>query len=125
MSKAKKIGIVLILIGICLPIVSLGFASNYYPRLGLIRNIQMMEIVLRPELLGNNIITDFQPIKEVPPEKKPKELKSNDWEIVKEEPIKPKIAIPYKYIFALGVVLIFAGIGIIVLSSNKKGASRI
>ncbi|MGQ9570712.1 MAG: hypothetical protein ACUVUQ_07710 [Thermodesulfovibrionales bacterium] len=46
MSKTKKAGIILILLGIGLPLISLPFASKYDPRSDLIGNIQEMEIVI-------------------------------------------------------------------------------
>jgi len=130
MSRAKKIGIIFILVGICLPLSLLGFVSGYYPRLGLIGNILLMEIVLRPESQGD-IFDQIQAPPEAPepapefdpdapmPAPKPGEI-ITDFKPVKEAPVKPKIAIPFKYIFALSVVLVFAGTVIIVLSSNKK-----
>jgi uncharacterized membrane protein len=117
MSKAKKIGIVLILVGICLPVISLGFASGYYPTRGLIGNIQSMEIILREE---SYILTPWSE----------DTIDTGDTgRIIKEEditnnfepvPVKSKIAIPYKYIFAVGIVLVFSGIGIMVLSNTKQ-----
>jgi hypothetical protein len=114
MSKVKKIGIVLILVGICLPVITLGFTSGYSRNAGLIGNIQRMEIVLIP---GEKPSPVPAPPNAPPPERGL--LRFDDIPIIK--PIKPELAIPYKYIFAFGVVLVFAGIGTIALSNSKKG----
>lgn len=110
MSTTKKIGIILILIGICLPISLLGFASGYHSRVGIIGNIQDMEIVIRKEhspypppapIKGQknsyfDCIVDKMYDKEGSHtsewcEEYDKYLKS----------IKPEISISYKYIFCL------------------------
>jgi hypothetical protein len=44
MSRGKKIGVVLILAGLCIPILSMLFAEGYDSRQDLIWNIQEMEI---------------------------------------------------------------------------------
>ena len=154
MSKAKKIGVILILVGICLPLVSLGFVSNYHPSLGIIENIQGMKIVLRHETdklsVGTNEFgyskrdaynelrrrgySDEEIINTIKAKKPSSTLKKEEEDpieggrIIKEEntysledfKIIPEKAIAYKYIFVLSVFLVFTGIVIIVLSSNKQ-----
>jgi hypothetical protein len=95
-STRIKCGIILILIGMCLPIVSIGFSSKYIPQFGIIRNIQRMEIVLRAE--EKLIFSD-----------EPSDLFS-----------KSKIAVPYRYVFASGTLLVFVGLGLTVIASTKK-----
>lgn len=148
MSKAKKIGILLILIGICLPIISLAFASpyHYHPRRGLISNIQTMKIILRKEKQGKPLTyveakkagySDTEIVEYLK-----KHSPNFDWTSAKRDgysdteiaeylsrkifikDVKPKISIPYKYIFALGCVLVFTGIGLITLSNGKRRVSN-
>jgi hypothetical protein len=101
MGKANKIGIILILVGICLPTVTLPFISEFHPlpdvclTSNFFHNMGNMEIVLRSE----QVLTPDNP------------QRTNYQE---------KIAIPYRYLFALGVILACAGIGTIVLSRDKK-----
>ena len=49
MSTFKKIGVVLILIGFGLSLVSLKFVSNYDSRKGIIENIKDMEVVVQKQ----------------------------------------------------------------------------
>lgn len=117
MSKIKKVGVILIIIGICLPIIFLAFASPYYPNVGLIYNIQTMKIVLREErFTKTEYLGTLEDLKEQKqrPEQPPQEIKVRI----------PEKTIPYKYIFAFGVILIFTGIGIIVLSGNKQSGAE-
>jgi len=86
MGKAKKIGIVLILIGLCLPIVSFAFVSEYYLRGGsTISDFLFLIPRMRMGCPGGG----------------------------------PRGVIPYRYIFAFGVVLVFTGIGFIALSKRE------
>lgn len=115
MRKCKKIGVILILIGLCLPTVTLPFISEFYPlpnvclTSNFFRNMGNMEIVLRPKQRTNSKDIPTIPSVLSPTEKKLEEI-----------PYKPKIAIPYRYIFALGAILVFTGIGAIVLSRDEK-----
>ena len=47
MNIKVKYGIVLIIIGLSLPMISFGFTSGYEPRLGLLENIRNMNVYLR------------------------------------------------------------------------------
>lgn len=92
MNRNRKIGIILILIGIGLPIVLYCFVTGGSSR-SVTESIQAMEIVL------------LQPT----------------WKTVEDiNASKLKIAIPYKYILSLNIVALFVGIGLTILS-NKKG----
>lgn len=136
MSKGRKIGIILILFGLSLPLISLGFVSNYVPRAPLILNIQFMEIVFQEAVYKDEDIFDRvaraikdpnqkNQFKKDVSERAKKEGKTEAqiaWEMIpsQEEVIKPKIAIPYRYIFSFGIVSLFSGIGFIVLSGKRK-----
>ncbi len=101
MTKTKKIGIILIIVGLCLPTATLPFISEFLPlpdvclTSNFFHNMGNMEIVFRPEK-GDAAGTNY----------------------------KAKIAIPYRYVFAFGIVLMFTGIGVITLSGNNKGKSK-
>jgi hypothetical protein len=96
MSPAKKFGAVLILIGIALPALSLIFVSNYNPDSGLIKNIKETEIVLR----GRNA-----------------QFEDSIFGLGRYK-YKEKSAIPYWYVLAFGIVLVFTGIGVSALSGD-------
>ncbi len=105
MGKAKKIGIVLILFGLCLPAATLPFITEFHP---------LPDVCLTSNFFGNmgNMVVALGT----------KQMNiSNKYAGIM---YSPKIAIPYRYIFALGVVLVCTGIGIISLSSNKKSKHR-
>ncbi len=89
MKKAKKFGIILILIGLCLPTATLPFITEYHP---------VPDICLTSNFFQNmgNMTIAFS----------------------------SKTSIPYRYIFSLGVVLTFTGIGVITLSVDNKKIVR-
>ncbi len=105
MTKAKKIGIILILVGICLPTATLPFITEFHPQ---------PEICLTSNFFGNmgNMVVALG--------SKQTGISGKDTEIVKS----PIVAVPYRYLFALGVILICTGIGIIVLSSGNHPADN-
>ena len=47
MSTARKIGILLIIGGLLLPVIGLGFVSGYNPNLGFVGSIPRMRIVYK------------------------------------------------------------------------------
>ncbi len=91
MNQAKKIGIILLLAGVCLPFLAFPFVDNYSPHEGIVDNIAQMEIVMREQKL----IVSGGGLK-----------------------LQEKSAIQFKYIFTLGVVLILTGTGFIALSKK-------
>ena len=91
----SRFGVFLVLLGIAVPLICIAFADHYQPDDGVVRNIQTMNVKLELEA--------------------PKSLPGNI-EIFKK-PIK--FSIPYRYIFAGGVIIIFAGIYFIVIKSRK------
>ena len=101
MRKAKKIGIILILVGLFLPTATLPFITEFHPlpdvclTSNFFHNMGNMEIVLRSE----QVLTPDNP------------QRTN---------YKGKIAIPYRYLFTLGVSLVCAGMGTIVLLRGEK-----
>lgn len=101
MGKAKKIGIVLILVGLFLPIATLPFISEFHP---------LPDVCLTSNFFANlgNMVVVFG-IKQM-----------NISGTYTGAMYSPLIAIPYKYLFALGVTLVCVGIGTIVLSRDKK-----
>ena len=105
MTKYKQIGIVLILIGFFLPLISFTFADGYNPRLGFWWSVPKMNVNLwktqnlpRPSPNNPNI---------VPAEDLPDEL-------------KPSVTLPFKYPFSLGIFTILVGIGFAVLPKHSK-----
>ena len=82
----NRFGVFLVLLGIAVPLICIAFADHYQPKAGVIKNIQNMEVKITggggKSLFGDLIII-----------KKPQ-----------------KFVIPYRYIFASGVIVAFAGI---------------
>ena len=112
MNKSRKIDIVLILAGFCLPLLlfpfatrvqrvtlfeGFGFQATYSPKADIIETIQNSEIVLRKER-----IIDFD-----------------------DENLKgvSKISIPYKYVWAAGVLCVFTVIVFLLLGSKLTQSS--
>lgn len=99
----------LILIGLCMPLVLFPFSSGYNPRLGFLWSIKKMDLVLWWE----------EPAAPAP-EAAPGRYVFED-EMAKEPGREPLcIVFPYKYIFSIGIILIFSGIGIFILSKPDK-----
>ncbi len=88
MTTARKIGLILIIIGACLPTAALPFISEFRPH---------------PELcLTSNFFTNMGNMILV---------------------FGSSVVIPYRYLFALGVVLACTGLGVIVVdypSTSQK-----
>jgi hypothetical protein len=105
MTKAKKIGIILILVGLCLPTATLPFITEFHPQ---------PNICLTSNFFGNlgNMVVVFGA--------KQLNISGTDAGTM----YGSLIAIPYKYLFALGVILVGTGLGVIILSPNKIPAAK-
>ncbi len=126
MSKHKKIGIVLILAGLCIPLLmfvfatkvqditlreALAFRAGYPPRADIVDTIQNLEIVLRKQRLSLP-----EGLTALPPEFTQKNPHEGDTtEKAKEI---TKISIPYRYVLATGVLCLFTGIGFLLLGNK-------
>ncbi len=89
MTLAKKIGLILIIIGACLPTATIPFISQYRPH---------PELCLTSDFftnMGNMMLA-----------------------------LSSSFVIPYKYLFALGVVLVCSGLGIIVVYHPSPGQKQ-
>jgi hypothetical protein len=103
MTKAKKIGIILVLVGICLPTATLPFITEFRPH---------PELCLTSNFFSNlgNMVVTFG-IKQM-------NVVASDMAAA----YMPVITIPYRYLFALGVIMMCTGLGVIVVSHpTKKG----
>ena len=110
MKKNKRnMGIIIILVGVGILLISIFFSSGYYYKRDFIGNMYRMEIVLD---LGK--WKRFDSSKKGP---------MSDEELFAElnaiESAVGKIAIPLKYPLAFSVVLILVGAGIVLISKNK------
>lgn len=104
MARAKKIGIFLIIVALLLPSATLPFITEYHPKPG---------ICLTSNFFSNlgNMVVAFG-------------AKQMNMYVADAETVySPLIAIPYRYLFVLGVILGCIGIGILALSSSKFLAS--
>ncbi len=86
MSTARKIGILLILGGLLLPVIGLGFVKGYNPVLGFVGSLPRMEIIYGSEPDPNRSLRD----------------------LLENGGMREK-TIPYGYVFALGCILVCLG----------------
>jgi len=100
MSLSKKIGIVLLLIGICLPTATLPFITEFKP---------VPELCLTSNFFQNmgNMIVVFG---------------SGYMSSVSD--VSGLLAIPYRYLFSSGVILACIGCGAIVLSGGSPSLKK-
>lgn len=86
MNREKKIGIVLIIVGICLPLIFLPFLSGYDKDKGIIENFLKIGIVIKKEKPAS--------ADKIAPSSTKNSLPTR---------------FPFRFILAFGVFLIFAG----------------
>ena len=100
MSLSKRIGIVLLLIGICLPTATLPFITEFKP---------VPELCLTSNFFNNmgNMIVVFG---------------SGYMSSVSD--LSGLLAIPYRYLFSSGVILACIGCGTIVLTAGSNTAKN-
>jgi hypothetical protein len=98
MDREKKIGVVLIIVGICFPLILLPFVSGYEKEKGIVQNLFNVRIMLKNE----------KPVIE-------KETFSSS--LMK---IIPR-SLPYRFMLAIGIFFIFTGIVKIDLMRHKDG----
>jgi hypothetical protein len=91
----NRFGVFLVLLGIAVPLICVAFADHYQPDAGVIKNIQTMDVKLA---VGGE-----------------KSL-MRDIDIFKKA---KKFVVPYRYIFAGGVIIVFTGIYSIVINYRK------
>jgi len=97
MSTLKKIGLILIILGACLPVVTLPFITEFKP---------VPELCLTSNFfnnMGNMIVS----------------LGSHRDRVSGYDNVNSSISIPYRYLFSLGVILVSAGFIILVLTTGK------
>ncbi|MDI6789647.1 MAG: hypothetical protein QME44_03035 [Thermodesulfobacteriota bacterium] len=131
MLKARRVGIILFLIGFCLLIISLAFVSGYNKNLGLLGSVGKMEIVLK-----EGTWLAYPPGYSPPPAPLPAPVPPSDpfyeqymdLEKIYIDPLKNftphyegRIAMLFKYFFAIDILIIFGGILAMILSkANTK-----
>ncbi|MBC8412448.1 hypothetical protein H8E50_02090 [bacterium] len=97
MTIIKKISLIIILIGICLPTASAPFITEFKPHPDLclsssfFTNLGTMMVVFGASPAGASAGTEI-----------------------------PWITIPYRYLFSIGVILVCTGLGIMVWTSKPK-----
>ncbi len=104
MSTAKGISILLIMVGLLLPIVSLGFVKGYNPVLGFVGSLPRMEIIYGSEPDPNSSLRD----------------------LLENGGMREK-TIPYGYFFALGCILVCLGTAGVLFDPkpiDSRGISR-
>jgi len=96
--RDRRIGVILLLTGVCLPLALFPFAHNYHPLKGFWGSLNDLEIWLW--------------------ETKP-EVRCDPWGIGEKLGTCPRpaeyFAVPYRYPFALGVILFFSGLAVLLL----------
>lgn len=94
-NKGSKTGFIIIVAGVCLPIVFLPFVSLYDGNNGIVKNILTMTIAFTTD---SNV----------------KSERGHDASTTGRIPL----SLPFRYVIALGVVLIF--IGIVKIDRSRK-----
>lgn len=118
MNKYRRIGIILILLGIFIILISSVFANGYNPVLGFWWSVSEMEITLwdkNIELTKHE--KDLAAGKTMP-------LTDYDRAIVEGGRQVRSVVLPYKYTFSLGLCLIFMGFAFLILTTPKKAGDR-
>jgi len=134
-GRGRKIGVVLILVGICIPILAMLFASGYNSRQDLIWNVQHTEWVFWTERVP--IPDSFDELRQLA-EVKSKEEEAKAVEAKRKvmhlppgvEYLGPlpipdpeyqtlRSAIPCSIFFGLGIILTAIGIGLVVCSPKR------
>lgn len=134
MANARKIGIILFLIGICLLLISFAFVSHYDKKLGLIGSLSKMEIVVKegtwlaypPGYIPPELAATPRPEPRTPEEYKQYKEQDREYERIYFDPLRNftphyegRISIVFKYFFAIDMVIIFLGITAIILSKTN------
>ena len=104
MKNTTKIGIIIILIGICLPTATMPFITQFKP---------VPELCLTSNFfqnLGNMVVVFGAGQMNMP--------------ISDAETMSNALAIPYRYLFSFGIILTCIGTGIIVLFSDRKSETK-
>ena len=102
MTTSGKIGIILILIGICLPTATLPFITEFRPvpelclTSNFFQNMGNMSVPLGISHMG---------------------MHGGDRAV-------SALAVPYRYLFSLGVVLVCTGLGIIVVTAGRNSSVK-
>jgi hypothetical protein len=134
MVKARKMGIILFLMGICLLLISFAFVSRYDKKLGLLGSVSKMEIVLKegtwlaypPGYIPPKPAEAPRPPPRTPEEYKQYKEQDREFERIYLDPLKKfiphyegRIAIAFKYFFAIDMIIIFLGITAMILSKTN------
>ena len=134
MGKVRNIGIILFLIGFCLLVISFVFVSHYDKELGLLGSVSKMEIVLKegawlaypPGYIPSKPAEAPRPIPRSPDEYKQYMEQDREYKKTYLDPLKHftphyegRISLPFKYFFAIDMVIIFIGITAIILSKTN------
>lgn len=98
----KSTGIVSVLVGIGLTLVSILFSTGSHPNLSFFGNIPRMEIVLKE---GRRIEAK-------------QEYRHGMFVTVRPAYHEGRMAIPLKYALSLGIIVLLSGVGIIALSES-------
>ncbi len=115
MRRLPTIGVILALSGLCLPLVLFPFAHEYNPVLGFGGSLVNMEIRLWE--------TQPAPYKGPDPLRALKQaLNQTACASARADPEchREYLVLPYRYPFALGVVVFFGGLGVILLASMRR-----
>ena len=122
MKAGRRTGVILLLLGVGIPLVLFPFAQGYHPLMGFWGSLHQMRIPLWQTT--NCVVT----LEEVPidPEviqQQPKGRYQVVAELKEVERCTPaSFTLPYRYPFALGVLLLVGGLAILILPkiADKK-----
>lgn len=120
MTRSRKVIVILILAGICLPSFLLFFVSGYDPQASLAWNLHRMEIVLReqrwvrPSDLDETIDRLYLAVR-----------RERAYLRFGGLILKPKIAIHYKYVILFGIICISIGTGLIPTTARDEEQKKV
>jgi hypothetical protein len=113
MTKGTKIGLVVALVGLFIPIISLPFTTNQRPTAGFVYNIANMGVVLYKGRAPEQPSASGSAFREGVVYPKYTELR-------KQVVYKGRIEFPYKYCFFLGSILFCSGLCIALAYHQRK-----
>jgi hypothetical protein len=127
----KKLGIILILVGLATCLISLAFSEGYNLDKGFLGSISEMKVVLT----GSNIRAP-EPVPAPEPAPPPgmdtpediqKLVENNNrWNESEkqfeeyEKALAARMTIPYKFVLAGDIIIVFTGIGFLIIPSKNK-----
>jgi hypothetical protein len=127
MGRGKKIGVVLILAGLCIPILAMIFASGYKSQQDLIWNIKNTEVVFwkQTSIIPTKSSADiFDKVDANRKDEAHGPSKDYDPLELYHRKITTYHQLPCSVFFGVGIILTAIGIGLVILSKDGKTITK-